>query len=343
MLARFSRTQLVPHPPNQQRFPEAQAIERHWGSQESTRALSQKTGPQARPGPPVYSVATQSFREHLGPTHPEHGGKKKVHSKNWEQSPMDPSWARRPKCLASDMASERSGRSGQMPSRPPVKTGPPPDPTRSAERSAVTKELPGRREKKTSPGQVETEGQRPRVRPSLLQVKMTRGWVSRMGKRELELGARVPPRQPMKRQSPGNRPHSARLWAPPRACLEALEQSPSLAHLEKRTSHADNPGRKFAEWIPKARADRPHWARLLARLRWAAPRKTHSRAAQALPDRGVLLRRATHPRTSAHPLHVREAKPASRPRSDHLYSWYWSTFTFSSTPMASSVRTAMEQ
>src|ERR1035437_7972693 len=147
----------------------------------------------------------------------------------------------------------------------------------------------------------------------------------------------------MKRQSPGNRPHSVHLWARSRASLEALEQSRSSARLERRTSHADNPSRKFAEQIPKARADRPHAGRLLARSRRAAPRKTHSRAAQALPDRGELPRRATHSRPSPRLLLSRETMSASRPRNDHLYSWYWSTFTFSSTAMASSVRTAMEQ
>src|ERR1700721_4243942 len=88
-----------------------------------------------------------------------------------------------------------------------------------------------------------------------------------MGKRKLELQARVPLRHPMKRQSPGNRPHSAHLWAPSRASVEALEQSRGLARLKKRTSHGDNPERKFAEKIPKARADRLHSERLLASSR----------------------------------------------------------------------------
>src|ERR1700733_4170961 len=189
-----------------------------------------------------------------------------------------------------------------MLSRPPVKTALLPDPIRSVERSAAPKELPGRQKKKTSPRQVEIAGQRPMAQPSLLQgkIKMKRGWVSRMGKRELELQPRVRVRQPMKRQSPGNRPHSAHLWAPSRASVEALEKSRGLARLKKRTSHADNPGRKFAEKIPKAGADRPHSERPLARSRPevaprpAALRKTHSRAAQAPPDREVLSPRATH-------------------------------------------------
>src|ERR1700733_13339637 len=115
-----------------------------------------------------------------------------------------------------------------------------------------------------------------------------------MGKRKLELQARVPLRHPMKRQSPGNRPHSAHLWAPSRASVEALEKSRGLARLKKRTSHADIPGRKFAEKIPKSGAVRPDWERPLARSRPevarppAALRKTHSRAAQAPPDREVL-------------------------------------------------------
>jgi hypothetical protein len=215
---------------------------------------------------------------------------------------MGPSCSRPLKWLASDRTSERRERSGRVLSRPPAKARPSPVPARSPERSAVTKELPGRQEKKTSPRQVEISGQRPRARPSHLQekIKMKRGWVSRMGKRRLELQARVPLRQPMKRQSPANRPHSAHLWAPSRASVEALEQSRGLARLKKRPSHADNPGRKFAEKIPKARADRPHSERLLARSRPEVPprpaalRKTHSRAAQAPPDREVPSRRATH-------------------------------------------------
>jgi len=179
-----------------------------------------------------------------------------------------------------------------------------------------------------------------------------------MRMRELELEARVPLRRPMKRQSLGNRPHSAHLWARSVASVEALEQSSSWAHLnsahlnlahlnlahpEKRTSHANNPGRKFVKEIPTARANRPHWARLLARSRRAALQKTHSRAAQSLPHWGESPPTATHSRPSPRLLLSLETMSASRPRSDHLYSWYWSTFTFSSTPMASSVRTAMEQ
>jgi hypothetical protein len=110
-LARLFHTPPVPRPSNQQRFPEAQAIERHWGSRESTGDHSLNEGGRVRLSSPVHSVATQSFREHvvpehLGPTHPEHRGKKKLHSENWERSPMDPSCSH-PKCLASDMASER--------------------------------------------------------------------------------------------------------------------------------------------------------------------------------------------------------------------------------------------
>src|ERR1035438_2144485 len=134
-----------------------------------------------------------------------------------------------------------------MLSRPPVKTELLPTPTRSAELSAVTMKLPGRREKKTAPRQVETAGQRPRARPSLLQEKMTRGSVSRMGKWELEIGARGPSRQPVNRRSHGNQPHPWHSWGATRTFVEAPAKSPSLARLEKRTSHADNPGRKFAE------------------------------------------------------------------------------------------------
>jgi len=100
---------------------------------------------------------------------------------------MDPFWFRRRNCLASDTRSAGRGRRGST--RPLVKTRLLPDPTRSAEQSAVAKELPGRPEKKTFPPQVETAGQRSRARPPLLQEKMTRGWVSRVGTRELELEA----------------------------------------------------------------------------------------------------------------------------------------------------------
>jgi hypothetical protein len=167
MLARLFHMPPVPHPPNQQCFPELQGIERSWGSWESTEGHSLNEGGRARSSSPVNSVATQSFRENRGPTHSEHRGKKKPHSERWERSPMDPSYSRRPKCLASDVVSERSGRSARMLSWPPVKTGMLPDPTRSAERSALTKELPGCQEKKTSPRRVETAGQRPRARPAL--------------------------------------------------------------------------------------------------------------------------------------------------------------------------------
>ena len=365
MLARLFHTPLVPHPPNQQRFPEAQGIERHWGSRESSGEHAPNAGCQPKPGSAVHSVATQLFRERvvaehfspegLGPTNPEHGGKRKLHSGNWERSPrgrsgMDPCCSRRPKCLASDMAAERQGR---MRSRPLVTTEWLPDPTRSAEGSAVTKELPERQEKKTFPPEMESAVQRSRGRPSLPHEKMTRGWASRVETLELELGARVPLRQPTKLQSRGNRPHSAHRWAPSRASVEApgryAEPSRDLARRETRMSPADNPARQLVAQMRKARADRPHAARLRAcslpegPSRPAALRKTHSRAAPALPDREVLPPRATHSPPSAPLLLAREALSASRPRRDHLYSWYWSTFTFSSTPMASSVRTAIEQ
>jgi hypothetical protein len=214
---------------------------------------------------------------------------------------MDPFWFRGRNWLTSDTRSAGRWRPGST--RPPVKPGLLLDLPRSVERSAMTKESPGRREMKTSPWQVEAAGQRPRAQSSLLEEKMTRGWVSRTGTRELELEARVPVRRPTKRQSPLNRPHSSRRWAPPRAALEVPEQSSSLAHLnlahsEKRTSRADNPRRKFGQEMQEARADRPHAARQLARSRpetprrRAAPRKTHSRAAQSLSDREVLPRRA---------------------------------------------------
>src|SRR6202522_1458965 len=152
----------------------------------------------------------------------------------------------------------------------------------------------------------------------------------------------------MKRQLPGNRIHSAHLWVVSKASVEALEQSPSFARLGKRTSLADNPARRFAAQNRKAGADRPHSPRLLARSRSGAPpcraepQKTRSRAAQSQPDRGVPPPMATHSRPSVF-FPVRPTMPASRPQKYHLYSWYWSTFTFSSTPMASSVRTAIEQ
>jgi hypothetical protein len=179
MLAQLFHTPPAPHPPNQQCFPWLQGIERIWGSRESSGDRSLNEGDRARSSSPAHSVATQSFREHValeqpGLTHPERGGKKKLHSENWERSPMDPSCSHCPKCLASDMASERQGRSGRTLS-PPVKTGLLPDLTRSAERSAATKELPGRQEKKTSPRQLEIAGQRPKAPPSLLQEKMSRG------------------------------------------------------------------------------------------------------------------------------------------------------------------------
>src|SRR5580658_5248384 len=281
MLARLFHTPLVPHPPNQQRFPEAQGIERHWGSWKSIAEHAPNARCQAKPGSAVHSVATQLFRERVvaehfspqgpGPTNPEHGGKRKLHSGNWERSPMgrsciDPSCSRRPKCLASDMASEPQGR---MRSRPLVAPERLPDPTRSAEGSAVTKELPGRQEKKTFPLEVESAVQRSRARPSLLHEKMTRGWASRVETLELELGARVPLRQPTKRQSHGNRPHSAHRWALSRASVEApgryVEQSRDLARREKRIFPADNPAEQLVAQMRKARADRPHAARLRAR------------------------------------------------------------------------------
>jgi hypothetical protein len=208
-------------------------MERHWGSRESIGQHAPNAGCQAKPGSAVHSVATQLFREQVvaehfspkdpGPTNPEHGGKRKLHSGNWERSPMgrsgmDPSCSRHPKCLGSDMASERQGR---MLSRPLLTPEWLPDPTRSAEGSAVSKKLPGRQEKKTFPPEVKTAVQRSRARPSLLHEKMTRGWASRVETLELELGARVPLRQPTRLLSRGNRPHSAHLWAPSRASVEA--------------------------------------------------------------------------------------------------------------------------
>ena len=249
---------------------------------------------------------------------------------------MDLSCFRCQNCPASDI-------------RRPEKTGPLPDPTHSGERWAVTTELPGRLERKTSPRRVETVGQRPRDRAPLLrdflEEEIRKGWASRLP--DSGLAARVLIRQPAKRQSPENRPHSAHLSA---LSTESPEQSPGSARLEAKKTPADSPARRFLAQSQKARASRPHSARLLARSRPETPsrpaelRRTHSPAAQSLPDRGLLPRRAIHCRPSARlRFPAPETTPASRPLSDHLYSWYWSTFTFSSTPMASSVRTAIEQ
>src|SRR5271166_5951774 len=104
---------------------------------------------------------------------------------------MGRSGSRRLKCLASDLTSERQRGSGRMLSRPLVKPGLLPGPTGPAERSAVTKELRGRPEKKTSRRQVETAEQRTRARrtrarPFLLQEKMTWGRASRVETQKLE-------------------------------------------------------------------------------------------------------------------------------------------------------------
>ncbi len=93
--------------------------------------------------------------------------------------------------------------SGPMLSRSPVKTVQLPAPTRSAERSAAMKEMPGRREKNTSPPQVESVGQPPRAQPCLRQEKeMTEGRVSRLAKPGLDPEARALRCPPTKRQSP---------------------------------------------------------------------------------------------------------------------------------------------
>src|ERR1700691_5075351 len=110
MLSSLFHRQPVPPPPNQQRFLELQGTEWTWGSRESLGERSLNEEGRARPSSQVHSVATQWALKHVvqeqpGRTHPEPGGKKKLHSENWERSPMDPSCFRRRECLASDMAS----------------------------------------------------------------------------------------------------------------------------------------------------------------------------------------------------------------------------------------------
>src|ERR1700691_4426402 len=97
-----------------------------------------------------------------------------------------------------------------------------PDPSRSAEPSAATKESPGRQEKKTSPAQAETAEPPSRAPLLILREKMRKRRVPRAAMPEVELGEQGPLSQPMRRQSPGNRPHSAQRRAPSRASAEAL-------------------------------------------------------------------------------------------------------------------------
>ena len=87
-------------------------------------------------------------------------------------------------------------------------------------------------------------------------VPVPKNRISRMQEPQLEIGAQVQSRQPVKRQLHGNHPHPWHPRAAPRTFVELLEPSLSLARLGTRKSRADNPERQLA-------------ARLRSRLRAA--------------------------------------------------------------------------
>jgi hypothetical protein len=117
-LSQLFHTQRVQHPLNLRRFLELLETERNWGSQESILALSQKAELKSA----VHSSAPQTIqelvvleyvvpeyvaRESLERMHPEHAGRKKLHSENSERRPMDPFCFRCQNCLASEMPSAK--------------------------------------------------------------------------------------------------------------------------------------------------------------------------------------------------------------------------------------------
>jgi hypothetical protein len=159
--------------------------------------------------------------------------------------------------------------------------------------------------------------------------------------------AQVQSRPQAKRQSPGSPLHSRARRAETKAARER----------RARTAHSVLPEMtepRAAGRVPPLRAGQtqgslPGRSRPAAKrpkeIARAARRRTRWRVSRSLQDPVMRQKRRTSSDISVRPALGRECLPQSGcpPLLAHLYSWYWSTFTFSSTAMASSVRAASEQ
>jgi hypothetical protein len=233
------------------------------------------------------------------------------------------------------------------------------DPPHSAERSAATQALWERQERNTSQRQAECAAGLPKVLLFLRPPKAVKSHASRRERPRVKLAAQAASRPLAKRQSHGNQFRSKPHQEARKRMAVHRELIADQAKLELRTSRAGDPERQPAALHPEgcqeSREDplqddpshpaaQPALPRPRASPLPAAPQKIRLPAAQSLPDRVLPPSRPSSRHTPAHPMRKMKTMSASRRSlSGHLYSWYWSTFTPSSTPIASSVSTATEQ
>jgi hypothetical protein len=221
-----------------------------------------------------------------------------------------------------------------------------PDQLRSAELLVATKARQERREGNTSPSPGEATALPPKVH---LFLRQGSGMAKPVTPAEPLLWAEVQAqsRRQAKRQSPGSPLHSRARRASMKASQERRARTVHWALPEMTEPRA-------AGRAPRPRAERrqgrlPSRARPAAKrpqeIARAAPRRTRWRVSRSRQDPVMRQKRRTSPDIFVRAASGREflRQPVCPPLLAHLYSWYWSTFTFSSTAMASSVRAASEQ
>jgi hypothetical protein len=203
-----------------------------------------------------------------------------------------------------------------------------------------------RRGGNTSQSPAESGARRPRVHLFLRQGSGTTKPATPAAEL-LPLAVAQAPHPQAKRQSPGSPLHSRARRAETKASRERRARTARSALREmtepRAAGRAPRPRAEQRQGSlparPRPAAKRP---KEIAR---AAPRRTRWRVSRSLQDPVVRQKRRTSSDISVRPALGRECLPPSACPTlfAHLYSWYWSTFTFSSTAMASSVRAASEQ
>jgi hypothetical protein len=150
-----------------------------------------------------------------------------------------------------------------------------------------------------------------------------------------------------KRQSPGSPLHSRARRGETKAAREHRARTAHSAPPETQIPRAAGRGPRLrAERTQGSLPGRPRLAAIRPQeIAPAAPRRTRWRVSRSLQDPVMRQKRRTSSDIFVRPALGRGLLPQSAcpPLLAHLYSWYWSTFTFSSTAMASSVRAASEQ
>jgi hypothetical protein len=222
-----------------------------------------------------------------------------------------------------------------------------PDQLRSEERLVAKKAWRERRGGNTSQSPEESGALRPKVHLFLRQGSGTTKPATPAAEPLPLAEAQAPSHPQAMRQSPGSPLHSMARRAETKAARERRARTAHSALPEMTEPRAAGRApRPRAEQTQGSLPARPRpAAKRPKEIARAAPRRTRWRVSRSLQDPVMRRKRRTSSDISVRPALGRDYLPPSAcpPLFAHLYSWYWSTFTFSSTAMASSVRAASEQ